>query len=212
MGKSIPKTRFHKFQNRGQIAAWENNLNRKWPYRHELIRHMVKELQGMTPGGETLQVVELASGTGMVAWRLLHLVPRISYIGLDFSDPFIDYAQRRLHRFGPRARFIHTDLLQDEWPAALPRPVDAFVSLQSLHDLGSTEQVGRMYTEGFRLLAEHGRFVNADFVVPPQQANEKDPGRLSIARHLALLQDIGYQSVDIRARQQDFAYIVASKS
>ncbi len=212
MSKPIPKTRFHKFQNRGEIAAWESHLNRRWPYRHQLVRHMAAELREMAPTGETLQVVELASGPGMVAWQLLNQVPQMTYTGLDFSDPFVAYAERRLRRFGTRARFIHADLRQDEWQSDLPQPVDAFVSLQSLHDLGAEEQVHRVYREGFRLLSERGKFVNADFVVPPQRANAKDPGRLSVARHLELLQDIGYKWGDLRARQDDFAFIVAGKS
>jgi len=147
MSKSIPQTRFHRFQNRGEIAAWESRLNRTWPYRQQLVRHMTEELREMTPTGETLQVVEFASGPGMVAWQLLHQVPQMTYTGLDFSDPFVAYAARRLRRFGPRARFIHTDLRHDEWQSALPQPVDAFVSLQSLHDLGTEKQVHRVYTE-----------------------------------------------------------------
>ncbi len=212
MSKSILKTRFHRFRNRGEIAAWENHLNRTWPYRQQLVRHMAEELREITPAGEMLQVVEFASGPGMVAWQLLHQLPQMAYTGLDFSDPFIDYAARRLRRFGPRVRFIHTDLRQDAWQTALPQPVDAFVSLQSLHDLGSEAQVHRMYAEGFRLLAESGKFVNADFVVPPQHPNTRDPGRLSVARHLTLLQGIGYRWVDLKARQDHFACIVARKA
>ncbi len=212
MSKSIPQTRFHRFQNRGEIAAWESRLNRTWPYRQQLVRHMTEELREMTPTGETLQVVEFASGPGMVAWQLLHQVPQMTYTGLDFSDPFVAYAARRLRRFGPRARFIHTDLRHDEWQSALPQPVDAFVSLQSLHDLGTEKQVHRVYTEGFKLLSASGKFINADFVVPPHQANAKDPGRLPVVRHLELLQDIGYKWVDLRARQDNFALIVARKA
>ncbi len=212
MPMPIPRTRFHKFSNRGQIAAWENNLNRKWPFRQVLVNHMVEELQGITPAGENLQVVEFASGPGMVAWNLLHQIPEISYTGLDFSDPFVDYAQRRLGRFGTRVRFIHTDLQQDKWLSELTAPVDAFVSLQSLHDLGSEEHLTRLYTEGFRLLSEGGKLVNADFVVPPYQPNEKDPGRLPVTRHFEILQGIGFKWVDLRARQDNFACFVASKN
>lgn len=212
MENPIPKTRFHRFQNRGEIANWENNLNRKWPYRHSLVRHMVQELKGITPAGKMLQVVEFASGPGMVAWQLLKQLPNLTYTGLDFSDPFIDFARQRTSRFGERVRFIHTDLLRDEWQAELPHPVDAFVSLQALHDLGSEEHVAKVYTEGYRLLSVQGKFVNADFVVPPTHPNDKDPGRLSVARHLDLLSKTGYKWVDLRARHKDFAFMVAGKS
>lgn len=212
MANPIPNTRFHRFKNRGEIATWENNLNRKWPFRQELVQHIVEELKTVCHLGKKLQVVEFASGPGMVAWQLLNQLPDLKYTGLDFSGPFIDFARQRTHRFGGRARFVLVDLLQDNWQAELPQPVDAFISLQALHDLGSEEHVAKVYTEGFKLLSNCGKFVNADFVVPPNLPNDKDPGRLSVARHLDLLRKTGYKWVDLRVRHKDFACMVAGKS
>lgn len=211
MSDPIPQTRFHRFDDRGSIADWEAGQNRNWPYRRQLLDLMAEEIAGLKPGGEQIRVVEFCSGPGMAAWHLLHRLPNAVYTGLDFSDPFIDYARQRLARFGHRAAFVHCDLNQDGWQKSLTVPVDACISLQALHDLGSEAQVARIYQEGFQLLGQQGRFINADFVVRPDALSDKDPGRLPVARHLDLLRSVGYCNADLIARQGNFACISACK-
>ncbi len=212
MNPAQDKSRFHRFQNRGQVAAWESHLNRRWPYRQTLVRIMQSVLADMTPRDTCLHVVELAAGPGMLAFHLLSGLPHLHYTGLDFSAPFVAFATRRLQRFGPRARIRQADLNQDAWMQDIAAPVDAFLALQALHDLGDATHVARIYRKAFELLAPNGCFLNADFVVPPGTSRTRDPGRLPVARHFALMQEAGYREIDCLAREQDFACLLARKT
>lgn len=212
MAKTEPKTRFHRFQNRGAVAAWERHLNRRWPYRFELVRVIQDTLALLYGPEETLHVAEVATGPGMMARHLLSTMPGLEYTGLDFSDPFVDYACYRLQRFSPRVRILHVDINEDAWLHRIRQPVDAFVSIQSIHDLGGEAQVARIYRKAHALLAARGCFINADFVVPPLHCSRKDPGRLPIARHFELFHDAGYAWADCLARRDSFACLIAGKT
>lgn len=211
MSKAEVKSRFHRFQNRGQIAAWETHLNRRWPYRHAMLRVVESLLAGMGEDGSPLHVVEFAGGPGLLAFHLLSHIPHLRYTGLDFSAPFIDYARRRLRRFGDRARLLHVDINEDAWPSRLDAPVDGFVALQAVHDLGGEDEIARVYRTSQALLAPRGLLINVDFVTPPHQPSATDPGRLSIARHFELLRQSGFAWADCVARQDSMACVVAGR-
>ncbi len=212
MNPAQDKSRFHRFQSRGQVAAWESHMNQRWPYRLTLVQVIQSVLAEMETRDEYLHVVEFATGPGMMALQLLSQIPYLDYTGLDFSAPFVDFASRRLERFGSRARVRQADLNQDAWIPDLPVPVDACLALQAIHDLGDESHVARIYRKSFDLLAPGGCFLNADFVVPPDSPSDRDPGRLPVARHFTLMQEAGYAWTDCLAREQNFACLLARKT
>jgi SAM-dependent methyltransferase len=154
-------------------------------------------------------VVELAPGPGLLAELLLRELPQISYTGLDSSELLLTFAQSHLAPFGPRARLVEADLNGDAWLAQLPDEVHAVVSLQAMHDLGEESHINRMYGLVRRLLAPGGLFLNADFVVPPGQRDPERPGRLSIPRHLELLQAHGFERIACTLELGEFGCCVA---
>lgn len=210
MGSSDHANRFHRFTSRGDVAAWESGIFRRWPYRHTMIDTVSATLSAHRSEGP-LHVVEIAAGPGMMALCLLRDIPHLTYTGLDYSVPLSNFARHRLHRFGRRAEVWHEDANEDGWVRRLSDPVQAFVSLQAMHDLGGQENVVRIYAKAFELLDDDGLFVNADFVTAPGKPNANDPGRLPVARHFEVLRDLGYAWTDCIARQGDMACLVAGK-
>lgn len=210
MGSSDHANRFHRFTSRGAVAAWESGIFRRWPYRYTMIDTVSTILSSHRPKGP-LHVVEIAAGPGLMALNLLREIPHLTYTGLDYSVPLSDFARRRLSQFGPRAEVWHEDANEDAWTRRLPAPVQAFVSLQAMHDLGNQDNVVRIYAKAFELLDNDGLFVNADFVTAPGKPNANDPGRLPVARHFEVLRDLGYAWTDCIARQGDMACLVAGK-
>jgi hypothetical protein len=93
------------------------------------------------------------------------------------------------------ATWLEADLNEDSWQAQIVQPVNAFVSLQSLHDLGDEAAVARIMRLAAQHLAPQGQFVYADMLaeeVPPANPN---PGKLPVTRHLDLLRAAGFSSV-----------------
>jgi SAM-dependent methyltransferase len=152
--------------------------------------------------------VELGPGPGLLAELLLAELPHMSYIGLDSSELLLAYARNRLAPFGPHARLIQADLNAEGWLAQLPDQIHAIISLQAMHDLGDESQINRVYGLARRLLVPGGLLLNADFVVPPDQADPERPGRLNIPRHLELLQAHGFERISCTLEHGEFGCCV----
>lgn len=200
-------TTFRDIKSPADVPGWVAHLNARWPERAEIIRHIgqqVRQIPFPAP-----HVVELGSGPGQLAEFLLAGLPDIAYTGLDFSEPLLAYAQERVAPYNGRVRLLRADLNAVGWLAWLPAPVQAIISMQSLHDVGGEEQINRIYGLGRSYLAPGGLFLNADFIVPPGQYNPERPGRLAIAHHLALLADHGYQGASCTLEVGEFGCMVA---
>ncbi|MCA9678190.1 MAG: class I SAM-dependent methyltransferase [Kofleriaceae bacterium] len=108
--------------------------------------------------GDARAVVELGTGTGRLAERMLDgLLPReATYLGYDVSRRMVATARKRLHRWVPRAEVrlsngpIHVDLPD--------RSADLFVSTY-VFDLLSADDIATALAEAHRVLRDDGRLA-----------------------------------------------------
>lgn len=197
---------FRDLRTQEDVAEWTASLQIRYPERTEVMQHLAVQLKALP--FPALQVVELGPGPGLLAELLLHELPQMHYTGFDSSDLLLAHAQNQLAPFGPRARLIQADLNAGDWLAHLPAEVNAFISLQALHDLGDESHINRVYGLARRLLVPGGLLLNADFVVSPGQDNPDQPGRRSIPRHLELLHAHGFERVSCTLELGQFGCIV----
>lgn len=205
-GRPGEKVSFKSVQTDDDVLAFLVQLNRDHPARPPVVRHI--ETQLATLPGESPQVVELCHGPGMLARHLLRRLQHIRYTGFDFSEAFVDFTRRQLAPFADRAAVIRANLNADDWPVQVQPPVEAIVSLQSLHDLGGLAEVSRIYRLAHELLGPGGLFLNADLIAPEGGAVANNPGRLSISHHLELLREYGFERVECTLHVDDFACVV----
>jgi SAM-dependent methyltransferase len=59
------------------------------------------------------RVLDVGCGSGRIGELILQERARY-WVGVDFSEPMLELAQRRLERFGQRARLVHGDFLNLE--------------------------------------------------------------------------------------------------
>jgi len=180
----------HEFHDREFATGWAERFT-PTPPRLELFRIILSELQSGIP--EDGCVVELGIGPGYLAGHILHAMPKIRYIGVDFSQPMLDIARTRLHSYSARITYIQANLIQDDWAGMIYAPVNAVVSTWALHDLGSQQSVAKVYAKSAKTLAAGGVFLNGDFIKPEGTAHEFEPGRFGIERHLELLRKAGFR-------------------
>jgi SAM-dependent methyltransferase len=115
-------------------------------------------------------VVDLGGGSGRLMERILDRWPLATGLIIDQSEPFLALAERRLHRFGPRATCIQARL-QDDWSHSVvrgspdPAPVTAFISMSAIHHLDPAEK-RTLYQRCYDLLAPSGLLLNGDEVRP----------------------------------------------
>lgn len=105
-------------------------------------------------------VFELGCGTGAFALELLkkHLPVNAFYVGSDISTTMVRLSEKRLARFGSRAKVMLTDgSLEFEYP---PESFDRFVANYVL-DLLPPGDIDRAVSEAHRLLKPDGRLCLA---------------------------------------------------
>ena len=110
-----------------------------------------------TAGVRATRVLELGTGSGETALRVLARHPEASWLGIDASEAMIAQARERL----PNAD-LRLQRLEDELPAG---PFDLAVSALAVHHLdGAAKQ--DLFSRVGRVLRPGGVFVLGDVVVP----------------------------------------------
>ncbi|RME99112.1 MAG: GNAT family N-acetyltransferase [Chloroflexi bacterium] len=200
--KHIP---FHQVHSRDDVLAYLAQINRTHPNRGAVVNNIVDHISRLT--AKNPHVVELCSGAGMLARRLVRVFDHVQYTGLDIGPDFVAFSREQLEPFANRATVIHTDLNSDGWQEQLQRPIHAIVSMQSLHDLGDESRVERIYAIARQLLPAGGLFINADLTAPEGGSVPNNPGRLSVSRHLELLRRHGFENISCSLQIDDFACV-----
>ncbi len=158
-------------------------------------------------GAGARRILELGTGTGETAIRLLQRHPAAALVGIDESPAMLDRAREALP--GERVRLV-TARLQDPLPAG---PFDLVASALAVHHLDSGEKAG-LFRRLRAVLAPGGRFALADVVVPSDPADavaeltaDYDKPS-SVAEQLSWLAEAGFAARVTWARQ-DLAVICA---
>ncbi len=149
-----------------------------------------EELVGASGTGAR-RILELGTGTGATAARLLEHHPGAVLVGLDLSEPMLAHARALL----PPER---ADLRVGEIQRPLPDgPFDLVASVLCIHHLDGPQKAD-LFARVARLLEPGGVFVLADVVVPVAPAHARislTPGfdqPSPVADQLRWLRDAGF--------------------
>jgi ubiquinone/menaquinone biosynthesis C-methylase UbiE len=108
--------------------------------------------------------LDIGSGDGVMSELLLGLVPQAAPVLVDFSEPMLARAGRRLGGSSRRWQVVRGDLSDPSWTSALPpERYDAAISAYAIHHLPA-ERKRALFLELFELLAPGALFVNMDCV------------------------------------------------
>ncbi len=161
-------------------------------------------------GSGARRILELGTGTGETARRLLARHTQATLVGIDASAPMLASARTLL----PAGRVrLRVGRLQDPLP---PGPFDLVASALCVHHL-----TGRQKADLFRrireVLAPGGRFVLADVVVPEDPADAVAPLTAGYDKPSLVAEQLRWLSAaGLRARvpwsSGDLALVVADRS
>lgn len=165
---------------------------------------------GATRALPARRVLDLGTGTGETASRVLALHEHAFLVGVDESDEMLTMARQTL----PAARVdLRVGRLQDPLP---PGPFEVVVSALAVHHLdgpGKAELFGRVHP----LLGPGGRFVLGDVVVPEKAADAVTPvdGEYdlpdTIEDQLRWLRDAGFEAT-VSWQCGDLAVFIADRT
>lgn len=119
----------------------------------------LEEEVAVATGTGARSVLELGTGTGETAWRVLDRHPDAQLVGVDASPGMVKVARERL----PADRVtVHVGRLEDPLPEG---PFDLVVSCLAVHHLHGPSKAD-LFRRIATNLAPGGRFVLADVVEP----------------------------------------------
>lgn len=136
--------------------AWEASASER-PGRVQMLEAFVIELQKSKPSA----ILELGSGPGFLAERILNALPEVSYAALDFSAVMHDLARSRLGARGQQVTWIERDFRSAGWSRDLPK-FPAIVTLQAVHELRHKNRAAALHARVRDLLAPGGSYLMCD--------------------------------------------------
>jgi tRNA (cmo5U34)-methyltransferase len=129
----------HEWHAQEAAEEWDNGGGEQLATRAEQ-QEILLALLAATPIGDGA-VLDLGIGSGLVAEAVLDRRPDAHLVGVDFSEPMLELARRRLARFGSRATALRGDLSKlDELELPLV-PYRAAFSVQTMHHLSAHDWV-----------------------------------------------------------------------
>jgi tRNA (cmo5U34)-methyltransferase len=166
-----------------------------------------EELVGATQGLDARLILELGTGTGETAARVLAAHPRAHLVGIDSSEPMLDVARDALDR----ARVtLNLSRLEDALPAG---PFDLCISALAVHHLDGPGKAD-LFRRLRAVLSPGGTLVLADVVVPEDPADAVTPLSphydlpSTVAEQLTWLEAAGFEAA-VTWRNRDLAVLRA---
>lgn len=141
----------------GRIAGRYNLMNRLMTFGQDMRwRRFVVQQANLPPGGKLL---DLATGTGDIAFEAIKAVPGLQAVGADFSLPMMRVGQGL--PMGDQVGWAGADALN------LPFPDSTFDAITSGYLARNVIDIPRMFAEQIRVLKPGGRVVVLDSSPPP---------------------------------------------
>jgi len=156
---------------------------------------------------EARAILELGTGTGETARRLLAVHPVADLVGVDSSEQMLAAAARLLT---PERIDLRVGRIEDRLPDG---PFDLVVAALVVHHLPG-ERKAKLFRRAHSVLEPSGRFVLADVVVPEDPADAITPlspeydRPSSVAEQLDWLERGGFTATVLWSRR-DLAVIAA---
>lgn len=142
----------------GRIAERYNLMNRLMTmWQDQKWRRFVVKQANIPAQGK---VLDLATGTGDIAFEVVKAVAGAQVTGADFSLPMMIVGKRL--PMGNQVRWCAADALN------LPFPTAAFHSVLSGYLLRNVSDINHALEEQFRILQPGGRMVTLDSSPPPR--------------------------------------------
>lgn len=141
--------------------TWTLEADAKRPWREQLRAAIANTLNAEMP--PVRRVLELGSGPGQLAERVLRTCAIDSYTLLDFSPPMLDLSRERVGHH-PAAEFVLGHFKQPGWSEPLASPFDAVVTMQAVHEIRHKRHVPALYRQIFEIVRPGGLLLVCDHV------------------------------------------------
>jgi ubiquinone/menaquinone biosynthesis C-methylase UbiE len=215
----------HEWESKEYARAWVSKDQQRALEREAQFTAALNWLSVFLDGA--VRVMDLGSGPGTLAGKLLAAFPEMQVVCLDGSEEMLAQARERLAGCGQRASFIQADFGAEDWSSGVPRDLDAVVSARAVHNLRKPKPIERVYRDLYELLRPGGLFMNIErvnFSTPKlrrhyRQLQIKTRGKAAkmdgpapnLLQQFRLLKRAGFKDIDCFWREGNTAIVAGFK-
>jgi ubiquinone/menaquinone biosynthesis C-methylase UbiE len=145
-----------------RVASYDADMDLMHPNRHKMAQ-IIENVLALSATPPRL-VIDIGTGTGFLAGRLLRAFPDLRVIAIDGAHEMVDLARIRLGPLAQRVDFRVGDFRGLDALCSNIDPVDAVVSSYAMHHLSSPDKLNVLRAAHGRLRPE-GWFLNADLTL-----------------------------------------------
>lgn len=163
------QTSSYDLQDEAIARRWAAEAAQNKPWRPEFWALFAELL--LQEARSPLRILELGSGPGLLAERILREVAVSEYVLFDFSEPMFAMARETL---GERndVSFHMGSCKEPNWPRRVPGRFDAVISMQAVHEIRHKRHVPWLYAQAATLLRPAGILITCD-AEPTEQSEEQ---------------------------------------
>jgi SAM-dependent methyltransferase len=174
---------------------WQANAMAKRPLRPRFFDRYASEIAAAPSTAR--RILELGSGPGFLAERLLREFADVLYVALDFSAAMHQLAAERLGAMSARVEFVERSFREDDWSRGLGR-FDFVVTHQAVHELRHKRHAAALHLRVRPLLEPGGAYLVCDhFAGVGGMRNEQL--YMSVDEQQAALRSAGFAHVTLLA-------------
>lgn len=165
--------------------AWAREADLKRPWREQLRDAIAETLNASSL--PVRRVLELGSGPGLLAERVLRSCAVEHYTLLDFSQPMLDLSRARVGQH-PAATFVLADFKQPGWTGSVEAPFDAVITMQAVHELRHKRHMLGLYRQVHDILCSGGLLLVCDHVPPDESSRSTALHAAEEEQHAAFIE------------------------
>jgi ubiquinone/menaquinone biosynthesis C-methylase UbiE len=160
-----------------RVASYDADMDIMHPNRHKMAEVIESVLT--VPGVSPQLVIDIGTGTGFLADRLLRAFSGSRIIAIDGAQQMVDLARTRLGPLAQRVDFRIGDFRNLSGLCGNAAAADAVVSAYALHHLSSGEKLELLRVAN-RLLKPGGWFLDADLTLAEDDELEELAQRMRV--------------------------------
>jgi len=201
-----------------EAEAFDNQVLKNIPKYPEMLTALINAIPD---NKENPKVLDLGCGTGNITQKLLTRFPQAEVTCLDLSENMIKIAKNKLSQY-KSIEYIIGDFTETE----ITEKYDAIISSLALHHIPNDKEKQEMYQAIYEALNKNGVFYNADVILGNSTYNEELNNKIAqedminngvtleeiqehkgkreandipttIYNHIKMLENVGFQEIDI---------------
>lgn len=176
-----------------QARQWAAAIDTRRPWRADFFATFVSAV-AESSAAPAARILELGSGPGFLAEKLLEAFAGIRYVGLDVSAAMHALAKERVGAHDARVTLVQRSLRDADWADGLGR-FEFIVTHQAVHELRHKHHARGLHAQAREALAPGGAYLVCDHFLG-EGGMSNDQLYMTVDEQREALHDAGFGEVD----------------